>query len=152
MKLQFRETPLTEIKSRLGIRDMEREIRSRDLLAKFGITVPPIAADFLNGRIRSWECIHDSKVVGHCIGDSATGEILGLSVTRDYEGQGIGKKLLSLVVGWLRTTDAKRIWLAAPSDPAVRAHGFYRAVGWRPTGERNEYGDEIVEFPLDSAS
>jgi hypothetical protein len=34
----------------------------------------------------------------------------------------------------------------ASADPTVRAHGFYRALGWRPTGERTANGDEILEL------
>jgi hypothetical protein len=36
------------------------------------------------------------------------------------------------------------VWLAANPDPAGRAHGFYRALGWRPTGEMQHGGDEIL--------
>ena len=90
--------------------------------------------------------MHDSLVVGHCVGDFTSGEVLGLSVLPDYQGQGIGKKLLSLVVDCLRTTGAKRIWLSAPADPALRAYGFYRAVGWVPTGERSGDRSEILEL------
>jgi len=51
----------------------------------------------------------------------------------------------------LRAAGAKRIWVAAPSDTALRAYGFYRAVGWRPTGQWNVYGDEILELPAADA-
>ena len=89
--------------------------------------------------------MHDSLVVGHCVGDAASGEVLGLSVLPDYQGQGIGRRLLSLVVEWLRTTGARRIWLAAPADSSLRAYGFYRALGWVPTGEPSGDGSEILE-------
>ena len=52
----------------------------------------------------------------------------------------------------MREAGIKRIGLAAPSDPALRAHGFYRAVGWMPTGERTENGDEILELRIGSVS
>jgi GNAT superfamily N-acetyltransferase len=96
-------------------------------------------------RLRSWECVLESRTVGHCTGDSMTDEIVGLAVVAAYQGQGIGTRLLSLVVDALRSEGAKRIWLAAPSDPELRAHGFYRAVGWLPTGERTSDGSEILE-------
>jgi hypothetical protein len=35
------------------------------------------------------------------------------------------------------------VWLAANPDPAGRAHGFYRSLGWRPTGEM-QHDDEIL--------
>ena len=106
-------------------------------------------AELSSGQLRSWDCVHDSRVVGHCIADSATGEIVGLSVLSDYQGQGIGRRLLTLVVDWLRAAGAKRIWLAAPSDSTLRAYGFYRAVGWVPTGERTSDGSEILVLERD---
>jgi GNAT superfamily N-acetyltransferase len=96
--------------------------------------------------LRSWECVADSQVVGHCAGDATTGEIVGLSVIPTHQGRGIGKRLLAQVVSAMRAEGANRIWVAAPSDPAVRAYGFYRAVGWRPTGGRTPDGSEILEL------
>jgi ribosomal protein S18 acetylase RimI-like enzyme len=111
--------------------------------------VPP---EVLNGQIKSWECVHDSQVVGHCNGHSATGEILGISVISAYQRQGIGRRLLSLLAISLRNAGAKRVWLAAPADPALSAYGFYRAVGWVPTGERTENGDKILELRIGDGS
>ncbi|MER2177626.1 MAG: GNAT family N-acetyltransferase, partial [Stenotrophomonas maltophilia] len=28
----------------------------------------------------------------------------------------------------------------------VRSHGFYRHLGWRPTGEIDSLGDEVLEL------
>jgi GNAT superfamily N-acetyltransferase len=75
-----------------------------------------------------------------------TGEILVLAVRPDYEGHGIGKRFLSRVVDRLRETGAQRIWLAASADPTVRAHGFYRTLGWQPNGQRMDNDDEILEL------
>ena len=98
------------------------------------------------GRLRSWECVLDSRTVGHCTGDSTTGEIVGLAVDSAYHGQGIGRKLLSLMVDVLRAADVSRIWLAVPSDPTLRAYAFYRNIGWVPTGERTSDGLDILEL------
>jgi hypothetical protein len=35
-------------------------------------------------------------------------------------------------------------WLGASRNPATRAYGFYRALGWRPTGETDRHGDEVL--------
>jgi ribosomal protein S18 acetylase RimI-like enzyme len=105
---------------------------------------------FSSGRIKIWVAVHAAGEVGHCEGDSETGEILGLSVIPSHRRQGIGKRLLSLVVERLRAAGAKRIWLDAPSIPASPAYAFYRALGWRPTGERtgdDTYPGEILELP-----
>jgi ribosomal protein S18 acetylase RimI-like enzyme len=148
MNLKFREKRFADLNQFADIGDTAEEQSSsgRALLLRLGIQIPPARADLLR-RIHLWECADESKVVGHCSGDLATGEILSLSVIKDYEGQGIGRKLLSLVVGRLRAEVVQRIWLVAPAGPALRAFGFYRALGWRPTGERREGGSEVLEFP-----
>ena len=67
-----------------------------------------------------------------------------LAVLPEYEARGIGSRLLTLVVEWLRSCGHDRIWLAASPKPEVRAYGFYRSLGWHPTGERLQNGDEIL--------
>jgi|HubBroStandDraft_1064217.scaffolds.fasta_scaffold03338_4 ribosomal protein S18 acetylase RimI-like enzyme len=132
MDLQFRPTKLAEA----YIRQL-RAATGKD---------QPFAADVLSGRIKFRECAHKGGVVGHCIGNSVTGEILGLSVDHSYRRQGIARKLLSLVVDLLRAEGARRIWLAAPRDPTLPARQFYRALGWRQTGENHSSGDVILEL------
>ena len=138
MDLQFRPTQLTE--------SMIQELRGatgKD--ASF-------AANVLSGRIKFMECVDDALVVGHCIGNSATGEIIGLSVEPSYRRKGVARKLLAQVVDLLRGDGAQRIWLAAPSDSTLPAYRFYRAMGWQPTGERPSNHDEILELPSSSAA
>ena len=111
----------------------------------------PFAADVLSGRVKFQECVHDGRVVGHCIGSSRTGEILGLSVDHDHRRQGIARTLLSLVVDALRADGVGRTWLAAPRDSTLPAHHFYRAQGWRQTGEDPAGGQVILELPSANA-
>jgi ribosomal protein S18 acetylase RimI-like enzyme len=138
VELEFREARWKDLVSPV---DVHTATRQKPLLSRLGIAPQFDVADLASGRIRTWECLHDSRVVGHCTGDSQTGEILGLAVLPGYEGKRIGRRLLALVVEWLRASGAQKIWLAAPANPTQRAHGFYRAQGWRPTGERVGMGD-----------
>jgi len=135
MDLEFRQTKLTDA-----------DIRKLQAAA----AKEPFAADVLSGRVKFRECVHHGRVVGHCIGNSTTGEILGLSVDHSYRRQGIARKLLSLVVELLRADGARRIWLAAPSDSSLPAHEFYRALGWRQTCEERSTDEVILELPLDN--
>lgn len=105
-----------------------------------GEVVPPEIA-----RLKSWRCVIDSRMVGHCTGDPMSGEIIGLSVVHAYRRRGIGRKLLARVVEALRTAGATRIWVEAPADPALPAYHFYRAVGWAAAGEHTRGGSEILE-------
>ena len=153
MNLEFRETRLADIRSLSNVpAAADENSSSRALLLRLGIRLPPTDADLLSERLKLWECADDSVVVGHCAGDCATGEILSLSVRSGYEGRGIGRRLLCLIVAWLRASGAQRIWLVAPSDPTLRAFGFYRALGWRPSGEQLGEGNEVLELSPNDAT
>jgi ribosomal protein S18 acetylase RimI-like enzyme len=148
MNLEFREKRLADLKpfADIGAAEQEQSSSGRALLLRLGIQIPPTRAE-LSRRINFWECADESLVVGHCSGDLATGEVLSLSVRKDYEGRGIGRRLLSLVVGRLRAAGIQRIWLVAPAAPAQRAFGFYRALGWQPTGEKRGGDIEVLKLP-----
>jgi ribosomal protein S18 acetylase RimI-like enzyme len=122
------------------------EFREVSLQALWSCKHPgePVPAEIK--QLRTWECVVDLRRVGHCTGNLARGEIVGLAVESAHQGAGIGRKLLLLVVDAFRAAGLDRIWVAAPSDPKTRAYGFYRAVGWVPTGERTPDGSEILEL------
>ena len=137
MDLQIRRTELTD--------SMVQELRTatgKD--AAF-------AADVLGGRVKFLECVDDTLVVGHCIGNSTTGEIIALSVEPSHRRKGVARRLLGQVVDLLLDDGARRIWLTAPCDSTLPAYGFYRAMGWRPTGKHPTDRDEILEHPSSKA-
>lgn len=106
----------------------------------------PMPANLLT--LRSWECVHNSRIVGHCTADTITGEIVGLSVDHGYRRQGIARRLLSHIVDLLCAQGVGRIWVTFPRDSTLPAYHFYRALRLRPTGERLTSGDEILELPI----
>jgi ribosomal protein S18 acetylase RimI-like enzyme len=141
----FREVREGDIEELFDVRGATRENAiSREGLAARGITPVSVADSLATATTKGWVCSCESRIVGFCIGDSGAGEVLVLAVLPQFEGRGIGKTLLSLAVGWLRSFGPKRIWLGASPDPSTRAHGFYRSLGWRPAGERDRYGDEVL--------
>jgi ribosomal protein S18 acetylase RimI-like enzyme len=111
-----------------------------------GFTPESVRAGYLAGAYVGWVCEAAGEVVGFCTGDAGTGEILSLAVLPDYEGRKIGIRLLDLVIEDMRAKGASRIWLSASPDPRIRAHGFYRANGWLPTGEVQENGDQVLVY------
>jgi ribosomal protein S18 acetylase RimI-like enzyme len=143
--LIFRETQPRDVDACFSVRERTRQNPiPREWLASVGITPESSAADLESGRVKGRVCEHDGQVVGFCSGDTRTGEVLVLAVLPEYEGKGVGRRLLAEVVGALRAQGHRRLWLAASPDPAIRAHGFYRSQGWMPTGERDGNGDEIL--------
>lgn len=115
-------------------------------LAQMGITHVSVAEGFEAGYLCGWVCVSETEVVGFCMGDTSTNEVLALAILPAFEGQGLGKQLLGKVVSELLTNGLGPVWLAADSNPAVRANGFYRYLGWQPTGRTLENGDEILEY------
>lgn len=144
-QLLIRETRLEDIEACFDVRARTRENPiPRERLAAIGITPASTAASLASGETKGWVCLDGSSIVGFCSADSRSGEVLVLAVLPDYEGRGVGKRLLNQAVEWLRSLGFDRVWLAASPNPSDRAHGFYRSQGWRPTGERDGNGDEIL--------
>jgi GNAT superfamily N-acetyltransferase len=150
MDLVFRETLPSDIEGLFSVRARTRENPiSKEGLASIGVTPESIAKQMASGRLKGWVCLDSLTLVGFCNGDGETGEVLVLAVLPDYERRGIGSCLLSRVVEWLRSAGSDTIWLAASPDPQIRAHGFYRSLGWRPNGKREPNGDEILTIESD---
>jgi ribosomal protein S18 acetylase RimI-like enzyme len=144
MDLVFRETEQADIQGLFEIRARTRENPlSKEQLASLGITPESIVQAMAIGQVKGWVCLQESHLVGFCNGDRS-GEILVLAVLPEYEHRGIGTTLLARVVDWLRSLAADTIWLAASSDRNSRAHGLYRSLGWRPSGEMDDNDDEIL--------
>lgn len=128
--LKFRETPLQDL---------------------WDQTHPDTPAPIELGEFRNWQCVFGSEIVGYCTGNAKTGEITNLAVVPKHRRQGIGRKLLFLVVEAFRGEGTTKIWLAAPPTPNSPAFHFYRATGWVRTGDRTDDGHEILQFPADRA-
>ncbi len=119
-----------------------------DRLAAQGITAPSWAEGIRSGATPGHVCLHDGALVGYCFGDRATGEVLVLALLPAYEGQGLGRDLLARTVQQLAGLGWTRLFLGCSPDRNSRSHGFYRRLGWRPTGQLDGHGDQILELHL----
>lgn len=99
-----------------------------------------------SGQIVGEVCEFNGEVIGFSNGDTTTGEIIVLALLAEFDGRGIGKELLSRVSNQLFALGWDELWLAASVDPSVKAHGFYRHLGWVPTGRFGANGDEILSL------
>jgi ribosomal protein S18 acetylase RimI-like enzyme len=125
----------------------ENAISAADLAAR-GITAETWARAVATGALPGHVVEERARIVGYCFGRPATGEVVVLALLPAYEERGIGKALLGAMLDDFRGRGVKRAFLETSADPATRAHGFYRHLGWRPTGERVGRGDEILELIL----
>ena len=122
-------------------------------LASLGITAGSWANDIETGRLPGYVCsTDDDRIVGYCFGDKHTGEIVVLAVLPQYEGRGIGKALLLQVVEDLRSLGHRCLFLGCSSDSSHRSHGFYRHLGWKPTGSFDANDDEVLELRWQDAA
>jgi GNAT superfamily N-acetyltransferase len=119
---------------------------SEERLRKAGITVESWARDIETGRLPGFVCESDGNLVGYCFGARETGEIVVLALLPGHEDRGLGRRLLGMVVEQLRGFGHRRLFLGCSPDPACRAYGFYRHLGWRTTGTFDRHGDEVLEL------
>jgi GNAT superfamily N-acetyltransferase len=101
-----------------------------------------------DGSSPGFVCLNDDLVIGMCFYDNLSAEVLVVAVHPEYEGQNIGKKLLQMAIDTLKSQGRTRSFLGCNPDPASRSNGFYRHLGWKPTGETDSNGDEILEILL----
>jgi ribosomal protein S18 acetylase RimI-like enzyme len=118
-------------------------------LAAAGITVASWARDIETGKLPGHVAIAEGTIVGYAFGDTETGEVVVLALLPAFERRGLGRELLRRVVEELRSHGQRRLFLGCARDPATRSHGFYRHLGWRPTGAIDANGDEILELAND---
>lgn len=145
--LTFRPATPDDAAQCITLRGQTRENAfSVEELRELGITVESWAMAIQDGSCPGYVACMHGQMIGYCFGDRNSGEIVVLALLPDYEGQGIGKALLSLMVEDLRRRGFTRLFLACASDPQVRSYHFYRHLGWTSTGEHDELGDEILEI------
>jgi GNAT superfamily N-acetyltransferase len=131
----IREMGKSDIKDILDIRVSTKENHfSMSDLAEVGVT-PESIAEWLDGSVKGWVCEISGKPVGFTLADSKTAEVLVVACYPEFENRGIGKALMQKVHDWLWSFYHNEIWLWSDPDPSVRAHGFYRKLGYAPTGE-----------------
>ncbi len=117
-------------------------------LAAMGITAGSWAEDIRSGATPGHVAWLGETLAGYCFGDRDSGEVLVLALRPEFEGQGLGRDLLARVVQQLAVQGHRRLFLGCSTDAASRSHGFYRHLGWQPTGRLDGHGDEILELDL----
>src|SRR5688572_29968462 len=73
---------------------------SREDLRRMGITEES-TAEVLRTTHRGWLCDEAGRIVGFAIGDGKTGELSVIAVLPEFEGRGVGSRLLEDVEAWL---------------------------------------------------
>lgn len=149
MAPQFRPAVPTDATECIRVRGLTRENAvSEERLSAAGITAQSWAADVESGSLLGLVCESDGRLVGYCFGVSQTGEVVVLALLPEWEAQGLGRQLLSIVVSQLRGLGHRRLFLGCSPNPSSRSYGFYRHLGWQSTGTLDRFGDEVLELML----
>ena len=145
--LEFRPASPADAAECVIVRGKTRQnAASEEWLASIGITTESWAASIRSGSLPGHVCIAEGKIVGFCFGARETGEIEVIALLPAFENRSIGRELLERTCNELAKLGHSRLFLSCNPDPASRSHGFYRHLGWRPTGHVDQFGDEILEL------
>ena len=147
MNIEFKPAPPHISAEYIRLRGLTRENAvSEERLRELGITAASWASDIQSGQLQGIVALSKDEVIGYCFGNSNSGEVVVLAVLPAFEGQGVGRQLLLLVVELLHAHGHTKLFLGCSSDPAVRSYGFYRYLDWRSAGTIDAHGDEVLEF------
>jgi ribosomal protein S18 acetylase RimI-like enzyme len=144
--VNFREVTAADVPALFDVRTRTREnTMTLEELQRLGITTQSVT-ESLGKTTMGWLCHDADRVVAFSMADRATGEFLVIAVLPEYEGRGIGGRLMALAEDWLAASGCKRAWLTTDLDTTLRAYGFYRKRGW--TDWKIERGLRWMELSL----
>lgn len=116
-----------------AIRDVRTSVRENHLsveqMAELGITGDTIA-EALGREPCIWVAECDGQVVAFSMADSARACVFAAFVRPEWEGRGLGRRLMERAEAFLFERHAA-IWLE--TDGTSRAAGFYDRLGWSLT-------------------
>lgn len=107
--------------------------QGREELARIGVT-PAAIAEMLATTSRAWIGRVDGIDAAFSMADSSRATIFAMFVRPGFEGRGLGRALMDRAESWLWKQGCGEIWLTTGADPAIRANGFYRHLGWISRG------------------
>jgi len=129
-ELTFREITAADAPALFHVRTRTREnAMTLEGLQRLGIN-PHGVTESLGKSTKGWVCADSDRVVAFSMADRETGEFLVIAVLPQYEGRGIGRRLMVLAEEWLAASGCERAWLTTDLDTTLRAYGFYRKRGW----------------------
>jgi N-acetylglutamate synthase-like GNAT family acetyltransferase len=147
MTVEYRRAVPSDIATCIALRGKTRENAvSVERLAQLGVTLASWSAGVASGDLLGYVCLEHGQIVGYCFADKRRGEIVVLVVMPAWEGKGIGKNLLDLMVTDFAKLGFQTLFLACSLDPKVRSYGFYRHLGWKSTSTFDSNHDEVLEF------
>lgn len=141
-KIVFREATIDDIKRIQVVRHLVKE----NVLSNPALVTDEDCREYIMERGKGWVCEVDETIVGFAIADLKENSIWALFLQPGFEGKGIGKKLLEIMLDWYFAVTKEKVWLT--TTPGTRAEAFYKKAGWKET-ERKKNGDIKFEITFD---
>ncbi len=138
-QLIFREATITDISQILDVRFSVKENR----LSNPEFVQESNCVEYLTTRGKGWVCEMKDQVVGFAIVDLIESNIWALFIRREFEKNGIGKKLHDIMMDWYFSQTKSKVWLG--TSPHTRAETFYRKCGWIEVGK---HGTDEIKFEM----
>ena len=133
----FRAITIRDIPALFDVRTSVREnAYTREGLYSAGITEPAVE-NLLRTSHCGWLCESDSKVVGFAMANRETAEFWVIAVLPEFEGRGIGSKLLSLATAFAGRAGKRGSPIVAEEIPQRQAQWL---VGWVRSKAKTEVG------------
>lgn len=107
---------------------------SREQMAEMGIT-PQTVLEIINESRCIWIAEVNGQAAGFAMAITGEACLFAMFVTPEFEGLGVGKKLLQKAESFLFST-CQNIWLETASSS--RAAAFYQRHGWMPVSKSGE--------------
>jgi len=135
----FREATIADIKGIFVVRYSVKE----NMLSESDLVDENLCESYLTERGKGWVCEMDGEIVGFAIADLKDNNIWALFLKPEYEKQGIGRQLHTIMLDWYFSKTQKTVWLG--TNPNTRAELFYRKAGWKEVGT---HGEDEIKFEM----
>lgn len=137
--MTFREARIEDIPQIQVVRNAVKE----NALSNPNLVSDSDCEEFMFERGKGWVCEIENEIVGFAIADLKEDNIWALFLKPEFEGQGIGTKLQSLMLDWYFSNNKTSVWLG--TAPNTRAEKFYLKSGWTKNGMN---GSKEVKFEM----
>lgn len=99
-----------------------------------------IFQDCLEAGYTGWVLEQTSGIVGYAMLTHAVGEahLLNLTIARTWQGQGLGRYLLSAMIRWVGDSGNRVLFLETRASNQI-ALGLYQSTGFIINGRRPQY-------------
>ena len=101
----------------------------------------------------NWVILNDNNVIGYVFGWLIEGEyhLNNIAIQKDFQGKGLGNKLLSQVIDYVKTQNGALVFLEVmhQNESAIR---LYEKKGFNAVGKRKDYytkGKHAILYTLE---